>query len=184
MWLFYCSWTLHCSFIYFGVICINERVWLLIKLNDGCCSFTLYLVLEEPFILLFKYGFWEFLTMQSKNQSHKEKKKSVDSFCNFCFSLSLFSCPFLYAGPDFMSSTRESHNLCNTTYTALIAITSLSTSQENSVVTFQRIRVIISLWTPLNLSDYKSIVLWWAKSDCIAYLSALVLGSEKPSYEY
>ena len=89
----------------------------------------------------------------------QRKKKSVDSFCNFCFSLSPFSCPFLYAGPDFMSSTRESHNLCNTTYTALIAITSLSTSQENSVVTFQRIRVIISLWTPLNLSDYKSIVL-------------------------
>lgn len=160
-------------------------MWWLIKLNDGCCSFTLYLVLEEPFILLFKYGFWEFLTMQSKNQSHTEKKKkSVDSFCIFCFSLSLFSCPFLYAGPDFMSSTRESHNLCNTTYTALIAITSLSTSQENSVITFQRIRVIISLWTPLNLSDYKSIVLWWAKSDCIAYLSALVLESEKPSYEY
>lgn len=116
--------------------------------------------------------------------TQKKKKKSVDSFCIFCFSLSLFSCPFLYVGPDFMSSTRESHNLCNTTYTALIAITSLSTSQENSVITFQRIRVIISLWTPLNLSDYKSIVLWWAKSDCIAYLSALVLESEKPSYEY
>ena len=123
-----------------------------IKLDDECCSFTLYLVLEGPFILLFKYGFWEFLTTQSKNQSHTEKKKkrSVYSLCIFCFSLSLFSCPFLYAGPDFMSSTRESHNLYNTTYTALIAITFLSTSQETSVVTFQVISVIISLWTPLR----------------------------------
>ena len=48
-----------------------------IKLDDGCCSFTLYLVLEGPFILLFKYGFWEFLTMQSKNQSHREEKKKI-----------------------------------------------------------------------------------------------------------
>ena len=103
------------------------------------------------------------------NLTEKKKKKSVDSFCIFCFSLSLFSCPFLYAGPDFMSSTRESHNLYNTTYTALIAITFLSTSQETSVVTFQVIRIIIFLWTPLNLSDYKSIVLCWEKSDCIAY---------------
>ena len=121
--------------------------------------------------------------VQKPISHRKKKKRAVYSFCIFCFSLSLFSCPFLYAGPDFMSSTRESHNLYNTTYTALIAITFLSTSQETSVVTFQVIRVIISLWTPLNLSDYKSIVLCWEKSDCIAYLSALVLESEKPSYE-
>ena len=114
----------------------------------------------------------------------QRKKNSVDSFCIFCFSLSLFSCPFLYAGPDFMFSTREYHNLYNTTYTALIVIASLSTSQETSVVRFQVIRIIISLWTLLNLSEYKSIVLCWAKSDCIAYLSVLVLESEKPSYEY
>lgn len=111
---------------------------------------------EEPFILLFKYGFWEFLTMQSKT-SLTQKKISRQLLHLLFFTQPLLLPFFLYVGPDFMSSTRESHNLCNTTYTALIAITSLSTSQENSVITFQRIRVIIS-WTPLNLSDYKSIV--------------------------
>ena len=121
-----------------------------------------------------------------QKQTHTEKKKkSINGFCFLCYLLSFFSRPFLYAGPCFLASTRQSHNSEGLPHVQCFNRHYISVKWLviKPPLTFQVIRFIISLWTPLNSSDYELIYVE-LKSDFIVYfLSALVVALRKPSYD-